>query len=46
MLTRIMFHSAPRVRTVARLPVPNRHITGQGHGRTPQKSPQGHEKSQ
>lgn len=29
-------HTYPSVRT-ARFPTPNRHITGQGHYRTPQK---------
>ncbi|HFQ5411171.1 hypothetical protein QX226_17205 [Vibrio vulnificus] len=46
MFTTMMFHSTYVVRSVARWPIPNRHITGQGHARTPQKSPQSHEKTQ
>ncbi len=46
MFTTMIFHSTYVVRSVVRRPIPNRHITGQGHARTPQKSPQSHEKNQ
>lgn len=35
-----MFHSMPRTVNThrpVRLPIPNRHVTGQGHARTPQQ---------
>ncbi|WP_196386596.1 hypothetical protein [Vibrio cidicii] len=33
-------------RRAARLPAPNRHVTGQGHYRTPQKATHPHGKSE